>query len=188
MKIKWTEAGVIMICINNINLVVEAEIKDSHNIIITKNTKGRGVEAGIEGEVGNQVTHEDAEVINTLNPQEGIKPMKIPIFSLIIYSLKRGEAEADHHIQDTTTMLVIIITTEMKSIIMKRGVEIINITTMIIKTVNNTTNITTNAITKKIGRDLHKIRKDMVHISSLNIYIEDYRMKSGGSNYFRAPY
>ena len=88
--------------------------------------------------------------------------MKIPICSLIIRSLKRGEAEADHHIQDTTTMLDIIITIEMKSIIMKRGGEIINITTMIIKTVNNTTNIITKAITKKTGRDLHKIRKDMV--------------------------
>lgn len=177
--------GIIMICINISNIVAEAEIEDRRHIII-KISRGRGAEAGIEEEAGNQVTLEDVVVTSTIIPQEGITPMKILLPNLNIYNMKGEEAAADLCTQDTTTMIDIT-TIEMKGIIMKREEEIIHITSLIIITVNNTPHIT-RAITKKTEKDLHQIHKDMVSIIFIHLYKEDYRMKSGGSNYFRPPY
>jgi hypothetical protein len=186
MKMREVEPlEVIMICINNSHIVAEAEIEDRHHIII-KITKGRGVEAGIEGGAGNQVTLEDVVVSSTIIPQEAITPRKVLMHHLIIHNMKGGEAAADRHIKDTTTTIGIT-TTEMKGTIMKKEEEIIHITSLIIITVNNTPHIT-RAITKKTEKDLHQIHKDMVSIIFIHLYKEDYRMKSGGSNYFRAPY
>jgi len=185
MKMREVEPlEVIMICINNSHIVAEAEIEDRHHIII-KITKGRGVEAGIEGGAGNQVTLEDVVVSSTIISQEAITPRKVLMHHLIIHNMKGGEAAADRHIKDTTTTIGIT-TTEMKGTIMKKEEEIIHITSLIIITVNTPSII--RLITKKTGIDLHQIHKDMVSNIFFHLYTEDYRMKSGRSNYFRAPY
>lgn len=158
--------GIIMICINISNIVAEAEIEDRRHIII-KISRGRGAEAGIEEEAGNQVTLEDVVVTSTIIPQEGITPMKILLPNLNIYNMKGEEAAADLCTQDTTTMIDIT-TIEMKGIIMKREEEIIHITSLIIITVNNTPHIT-RAITKKTEKDLHQIHKDMVSIIFIHL-------------------
>lgn len=163
MKIKEEVEAVIIICtINNNNLVAGAEIEDSHLFTTIKNTKGRGAEAGIEGGVGSQVTQEDAEVSNTINPQEGILPMKIPMYPLIIHNMKGGEAEVDLRIQGTTAQAEIT-TTEMKNFIMKREEEIFHIISLSSIIGTFTTKITW-VITKKIGKDLLQINPDMVSI------------------------
>jgi hypothetical protein len=163
MKIKEEVEAVIIICtINNNNLVAGADIEDSHLFTIIKNTKGRGAEAGIEGGVGSQVTQEDAEVSNTINRQEGILPMKIPMYLLIIHNTKGGEAEVDLRIQGTSAQAEIT-TTETKNIIMKREEEIFHIISLSSIIVTFTTKITW-VITKKIGKDLLQINPYMVSI------------------------
>lgn len=94
MKIREVELEIIMICINNSNIVAGVEIIDSRHIII-KITKERGAEAGIEGEVENQVTLEDEVVTSTIIPREGITPRKHPTHSLIILNMIGEEAEVD---------------------------------------------------------------------------------------------